>query len=212
MPLLLFVLLSYAEPPQEPVEEADYFVSLNLRTGGSLPVTSSLTNNLNYLSTRAEHIAIQGHSDDGRTLFRFEFYPTGDKDQIFSQTLSSMGMNPSNYKRVEQGGSQLSPTIEIYRIEERTSYQDHLMAVGNRSESGMVILFFLIGPRDGFYMHTPRFASMVENYRPAPKMLLGSGTAIGAWSVGLSVTLLVVNLFFIWLGFMEIARTGTAID
>ncbi|MDJ0836411.1 MAG: hypothetical protein QNK37_07810 [Acidobacteriota bacterium] len=208
---LLFATLGYVNPPQDATSE-DYYVTLNLRNGGTLPVPATLTTNFEYISTRQDYVAVRGQSIDGRTFFGFEFHSSGDLEQLYAKAIGRLGLNPSNFQRVDQSSGQLSPTIEIFHIEDKSAFPNHLLAIGDRSDSDMVVLFVMVGPRESFYRHTPRFAAMVENYRPDPRVLLGGGRTTSRWSVALLVMLLASNLFFIWLGFSEIARTGTSVD
>jgi hypothetical protein len=211
MLLLIFAIIVFADPQARAEDpDRDTIMVLNLEQGGMLPLPSVLAHDLQYLETSADRVAIRGYSEDRHTFFLFVFNARSDSLSTLRREVSALGLDPSIMMPVTQSRGNLNPRIEIVRLEGQAVFGDHLMGIASRGNRHYAAVFLLIGPRDTFYRYTAQFSEMVDDYRVDAKAVLAMGGQANLSNVLLAIALLLANLFIIWLGFREIAKSSVS--
>jgi len=202
----MFVALCFAsfnsqELPEQAAQAPSFFV-LDLGVAGKLPIPAPLIHDLEFLTDTAQIIRIRGYNKNRDAFFQFVFSPKQTTAAVFAQELKLLELDKERFEVIAQAGVSSSSDYEIYQIGEQPPYSDQLLAKGSR---GNALLFF-IGSQESFYHFTPLFTSIVEGYSANPMTSDNTKTQLTVPSVVTAILMLVTNIFFIWLGFREIAR------
>lgn len=201
---LPFALIALNVPQDNAVRPS--FVRLQMDFAGVVNIPETFSAGLNYNILDDRRLMVTSEDENG-AFFRFVFIPSKNPEQAYREELARLGLDPNAFSRVKQSVDTKDIYTDLFFVS-REGGEEDMLAVGDRSSENVAVFFFLLTPRRSFYQYTPDFTQAVQTYYIDPLRLDAAGTRIGPFDVAMALGLLVANIFLIWIGFREIARSS----
>ena len=181
---------------------------IHLKDIGNLPVPNVLYYRMEHLKTAAGVRGIRGYNQENSGFFTFYFVSKPGFLGL-AHLLEEMDLEMNDLEIVaetsEWGRTELA--FNIFRVVSNHGLKNYLFAYASELSEGGAALFLLVAPESTFYGLTPSFANMIEDFQPLVSPSSRKAETITPAVILLSVLVLTLNIFFLWLGFREIAKT-----